>query len=439
MPISDLDKIHSQRIAPIGKKWRDYAELPISDIFVSSRVIEELSEEKAVLGSFRSRELLSLLPFVPSVYVVTCPLCIDKENLPVFRKLTESGLVVPMLAGPYKEYPDEVVELLTGVDHISYHEFSFYRFAMVMRAHQNQLCRHCVKEREKVVLEMAKALQDKGVRKRYIEQVYSNLFPFVDEDDKFLEQVERAVKLGQVAQIRRLYRLSYSIRGARTAAAFHASQVLSANELSSLPSGLTTSGDEARAVALQLKALVAEGLRLRFPENLPIDHYIELVKDYQPRLAGLNRSILSSASQDGEVSIGNLQRTIGAFNRDIERIKGLRRHMILEALVGFAASNPALVAGGFVAGTLGLTGSLLGCAAVPVGVAADLVKKAGKIKPNEAASRVVRKLRRDIQPSIDRLIARYTSSSTTAINVLTIRQEVDRASKLGQGKPDSST
>jgi hypothetical protein len=128
-----------------------------------------------------------------------------------------------------------------------------------------------------------------------------------------------------------------------------------------------------------------------------------------------------------EVSLAALMSSINSINRDIERIKNLRRFMIIEALAGFTDNNPALVASALIAGALGLAGYVFGCAAVPAGAAVDFVKRSGKLKGSSATKRLKRKLHSDVQPSLDKLIARYVGTTPITMHVLSIRKNIAEA------------
>jgi hypothetical protein len=130
-------------------------------------------------------------------------------------------------------------------------------------------------------------------------------------------------------------------------------------------------------------------------------------------------------TEDVERLFGN----VSAINSEIERIKGSRRYAVLEACVGFYKSNNFLVGGALLAASLGLAGSLLGCAAVGSAVGAKLAKKKGLIPENEALGRVKRMVARDVQPIANRLLKSYLGASTPAINVLSLQRTMQLASE----------
>ena len=88
----ELDKLQKQRVDVIEKDWHDGHAIEINDIFVSNRVLESLDESKTIVEGFRLPEVLPLIPFTQTVYVMVCPYCIDHNNIEPFRKLVQTGL-----------------------------------------------------------------------------------------------------------------------------------------------------------------------------------------------------------------------------------------------------------------------------------------------------------------------------------------------------------
>jgi hypothetical protein len=430
---ADLDRLQKSRLAPVRKAWSDSYELIVPDVFASQRVVENLPEDKAILPAFRMNAVLSLLPFVKNLYVIICPKCVSAEYVDGFSQLTSAGLIVPIFTAPYSKYPESVVSAVAGADHISTYEYHFYRLAYSVGESRKSICPHCVKLRHDEFKRVASELKIPGFKSEYVDWTISNLHPFTEPDDKFIDDLGTALKSGQLDRVKRLYDLSFAVHNVRLAKAFNASQIVRDSELLSIPYSTVPEFDESRTGLIRLTSLAAEGLKIRLPTDLPIQQYIELVQDYRPKILGLTQQLLIAPSNESNSSEHSLLETITSINRDIERVKGSRRYMFVEALVGFVRNNPALVSSALIAGALGLTGSIAGCLSVPIGIGADILKKAGKLKANDAAKRLGRKLRRDLQPSVDKLIARYVGSTTTAMHVLSIREDVANASNSTAG------
>jgi hypothetical protein len=160
--------------------------------------------------------------------------------------------------------------------------------------------------------------------------------------------------------LKQLSRMSYVISQIRIGEAFNSPVLLEDSDLSRLPKDISVGGNEARAQAAKINKMVADGLGISIPTNIRLESYIELVKDYQPRISNAIRAVLGS--ENTQASITDASRNIIAINSEIERIKNLRRYTILEAGISFYKNNSTLVNGTLLAGALGFTGSLTGCA-----------------------------------------------------------------------------
>lgn len=422
---ADLDRLHRDRINPIQRGWsKGDRHVSVDDIFVSKRVIDSIDSQKAWLASFRSHRVLPIIPFVPHLYVTTCPACVQPGDFELFSGLAKAGLIVPVLTGAYRFYPEHMVELLSGLDHISWHEFDFYRHVALNTLSPRFLCGHCVKEREDNLATKLSGMKNAREIKDKIHELLVNLSPFLHPDYELIDELERAVINKDRHHLNQLLALSQAISTARTAQAYSAALVIKDQELRDVPTVHSSAANDARQTAFMLGQIVGEGLGLKVPADIPVDTYVELVKDFRPRILAITKEVTEDASSDDEISMKKLLTAIADINREIERIKGLRRHLLLEAVVGFAKRNPALTTSALVAGTLGLGGSILGCAGVPVAAAVDVAKRAGKVRPGKAMARLGRKIHRDIQPTLDKLIALYVGSNPLASQIMSIRDQI---------------
>jgi hypothetical protein len=432
---SDLDKLQSDRIDSLTKRWKREREIRPEDIFVSERVVASLSLDKALLPAFRTPYVLSLLPFVPNLYVLTCPRCVSHDSIGAFRQLTEAGLIVPILSAPYSKYPAAVIDAVSGLDHMSVYEFDFYRLIALSPDSRAPVCAHCVGESRSALIASAADVKDNGPRARKVREIFINLYPYSGTEEYVLDALEKVVSNDSGRQLNQLVTLSDAIRSTRTARALRAAQVIRDRDVDGIPLDWDLQVGDARTTALRMGSIVASGLKLRIPVDIPLSAYIELVRDYRPEIISLSKALVENATVDTEPSLSSLMTAITTINREIERIKNLRRYMVIEALAGFAQSNPAMTASLLIAGTLGVAGHLFGCAAVPAGALADIARRAGKLKGNDAAKRLTRKLHRDLQPYLDRLLARFVGTTPIAMQVMSIRQQMESEYRA----PDSPT
>lgn len=117
----------------------------------------------------------------------------------------------------------------------------------------------------------------------------------------------------------------------------------------------------------------------------------------------------------------------------LDGLRNLKRKLVLEAIVEPLRTNKSLVVSGLVAGALGLAGSLVGCASAAV--AGGVVKAASKTKRGEefakkilrdrAVGKLARRVHRDLQPQLHRLLALYLQAELPAVRVLAIREELE--------------
>jgi hypothetical protein len=217
--------------------------------------------------------------------------------------------------------------------------------------------------------------------------------------------------------------MSAVIEQIRRDEAFNAPILLEDSDLSRLPENLSDTVNEAHSKAANLRKMTADGLGITIPVDMPLETYIELVKDYQPRISATITSVLNAGNS--EASVLDVSKNIAAINGEIERIKGLRRYAVLDACVGFYRDNRLLAAATMLAGSLGLAGSLVGCvAASGAAVGANIAKKKGWLKGSEATDRLRRIVNRDLQPAVDLFLKAYLGAKAPAINVLSLRRRI---------------
>jgi len=422
----DIDRLHSERVDAVMKSWsKDDYRLDPAKLFVSERVVETIESQKFLLGSYDLHKILASMPFANSTYVVVCPVCVAKAEFGNFQKLVQSGLVIPILLADYKHYPEQLVQFLLGKNHVSAHEYRAYRYARISETVSRGICAHCAGQKFDTLISSIKRKKGAKEFRERIEQLRRNIFPFVYPDYTLLDQASVACSNWDMKQLEQLDRLGWSIYGIRSAQALNAPITIDEKTISGIPAGITTESDQAVRELSELKEFASQGLGLRFPSDIPLDRYLELAKDFQPTIA---QAIEHTGVQES-VSLVDLSKRIGALNTEIERIRGLKRYVMLEASVTFVRQNRNLVFTSWLAGTLGLAGGLIGCASgVGVGAALKVAKQKGvKLPKNEAANRLGRMIARDIQPYLSKLIAAYVGSNPTAINVLSLRKKYDEA------------
>jgi hypothetical protein len=285
-----------------------------------------------------------------------------------------------------------------------------------------------VGERQSQLVAAAADMKDRSPRAQKIREVFWNLYPYVGSDAPVLDVLERAIASGNPNRLDQVVTMTYAMNQARTADVLRAAPIIRDTEFNSLPLRRDPRVANAISTAARVRSMVTDGFKLTIPTDIPIDEYIELIKDYRPQILSLTKDLIKDASTGGDLSLTSLMKSITAINSEIERIKGLRRFMLIEAFAGFSRNHPALTASTLIAGALGLAGHFFGCATAPaVGAVTDVAKRAGKLNSPEQSKRLVRKLHADLQPTLDSLIARCVGTTSIAMHVFSIRKNLAEA------------
>jgi hypothetical protein len=423
----DLDAAQKERLQALEKKLGDAGSLKVDEVFVSDRVCESIAKQKVILSGHNETSLLGILPFTPVVYDIVCPTCIDDKSFERFSALVRAGLLIPILRGPYSEYPDKIRDVIIAHPHVSRWEFRFLRHHTVVRPgartrdiHQKM---HALSE------EMKKSVTGIADEKKYREAIgyfTFGLAPWIDADLHLFERAYEACKDRNFASLRQLERAALAVYEARSAQAFNGSILVDGVELQKLPPEISAETEAARAASTDLHLLASRGLEIKIPTDIPTEKYVELVKEFQPRIAAAVEAIVPTGSTEGAAT--ELLKNVSAINAEIERIKGLRRYAVLEACSSFYKNNLMLLGGVLVATAMGVSGSLLGCAATgAVGTVANVAKKKGWLKESTELKRLGRLVARDLQPYTDAALSAYFASNTPAINVLSVRTQIKAA------------
>lgn len=421
---SRIDSFFDQRKAAKGK-WKPH------DIFLSERVVQTIEDRKLFLSHYDLQQILSLLPFSPIIYVGICKNCIAPSDFPSLKRLIETAAIVPVLFSRYASYPEPLKELFVAHDHISLHELNAFRWAALYDLAESMVCEHCADKRMQDVVETTKRLKDAKEYSELARRTLYNLYPYIDHDIEIFDGVLEAGKKRSLRDMKQLVEMSNTIFEIRSSQAFKAQQIVDADELERIPPGTTAQSDAAVEITANMQKDLAAGLGLRIPVDIPIETYIEIAKEFQPRfeliLSNLNNSPMGTENKSLKEQI--IQRQM-AMNSEIERVKGLKRTIFLDTVVEFFAKNKTLAATSLVAGALGIAGGLAGCATgVLASGAASAAKKKGWITANSNANKLARTIKNDLQPHVDQLIAKYTGSCVSAISILNLRRNIKRVSK----------
>lgn len=422
----DLDQAQEDRINPIAERYYAGDKSALTSIFLSERVAKSIAGEKTLTSSFNLNKVLGILPFTPVVYSITCPLCITRENFASFKSLVSAGLVVPILLGRYSNYPDEVQSFVATHDHIYSEELDYFRGWSLgpMSDADTHASGH------DIIARMETVVGDRRNQDKYLEVIgtfHENFFPYTNEDMLILELALEFCNKRRLSQLKRVGRLGSAINEFRTARALNAATLIDETELRNLPTDGGIYTDAARAASEDIKKLAAKGLGILVPTELPIEAYIEIVKDYQPRITATVNSV--TPQQNVKDRAIHLYKNVTDINAEIDRLMRSRRFVALEACLNVYRNNALLLGGAAVAAAMGLAGSVLGCASAAAFAAGlKFAKRKGLIKEDASVQRMGRMIARDLQPYTDALMATYLGATGPAINVLSLRRRILNAS-----------
>lgn len=267
-----------------------------------------------------------------------------------------------------------------------------------------------------------------------VEQAARNLRPPIFPDYELMDAMEIAISENDGRRIVQLSHLSKVIRGIRKAQVWNSALPVSASDLEGAPPHISAEMDEGRSVSIGLNMFIAEGLALKLPMDIPLPRYAELVREFQPRISAVVKRVVDKAGKKGS-GFEAMGREISRLNNEIDRIKNLKRYLVVEAMAEPIRKNKALVTATLVAGALGLSGSLVGCASA---LAAGGVMRAAKrykigdkllasLKENKPLAKLGSKVHDEIvRPQVDKVMAHYLQADLPAVTVLALRRDLEK-------------
>jgi len=413
--MADFDAVEKKRIDQYRKTDGDY-----SHVFKCEGVVKTLYVEKSFLSTYDEKQVLGLLPFTPIQYSMVCPGCIGKANFPKFEALVRHGRIIPVLRAPYAEYPEAIRNVVVAHDHVSVHEFEFFRVNNIPCTTESHARGHAA------IDEMESIVAGRRNEETYLEEIHHlawRFMPYPETDLELFRIANDACKSRKLGSLKKLSKMGSAIYELRSAQAFKAAPVIGRAELGSLPNfGPETS--EASRVSEDLQQMAAEGLGIRIPLDIPIEQYIEIAMDYQPRISEALKGVMPNYRN---ANTSDLSKKVSSLNREVQRLKSLKRYAVMEACVGFYKGNGPLYGGALLAAAMGIAGSILGCVAVSTVAGTKIAKRKGWLKENAALARLGRMISRDLQPYTDVLLKTYLGGTDPAINVLSLQRRISAA------------
>lgn len=419
----DLDRHQIGRLQSLS----NLKKIGAKQVFESERVIQDLPKEKVLIEGFGAQNLLSIIPFYERVYCTVCPSCASRANLDPLFKLSRAGLVVPVLLSFYKHYDQTFTKEIRGIDHISAQEFEF--FSNLRLGKGEVVCQTCAWEQISKTLEVLKRRPGVRYARETMKEIFKSSYPYLKRDEYVFYLAEQAIKDGNLHYLEPLRNLSWTLKSLRSAETLNAAVLLDPDEL--LPEEEILSNEEQiRQLRIALRSELIDGLAINVPIDLPIDTYIEMIREVQPQINNLvQEEIAGPCRGKSEQAITRIRRRVMEINRQIERLECSTSYAAVNALGKVIKDNPLMFAGILSAAAAGLAGSLAGCAVAggyTVRKVAQLAKKYSQSPESPEVGRFGRLLRRDLQPGLDKLIAKYMGVESAAVRVLNIRKRLEQ-------------
>lgn len=423
LPSNEFDQIEQDRVSEIMSKVYDGDDKEFEKLFRSERIHDEVFDEKVILNSFNISDIIAYLPYHSKIYVEICPKCVNNAEISQFKTLISTGSIVPILPSSYGYYRSEIVDLIISHDHMSANEFHSFRSIFAYDDSTSGICEHCLDVKRQNILKQLKRNKKFSLDSRDIEAAINNLYPFMDPDFHLLDELYSAVTKKDSDYADAIFELSWIVNRSRSAKAFNAPVIIRSTDFLDMPTSISDDIDVAIETSKTLERKIAEGLGIRVPEDIPLEQYIEICSDYRPRIEKIVDTVKQSNSESHSENF--FVSEIMNINRDIQRIEKSRRSIILDAAVDFYKTNSTLINASITAGALGLTNGLAGCAGGIITGGLSLAKKKGWVGGGPASTRFERMAQNVTRPLVDSLVSKYLGSTNLAVNVLSIRRDIN--------------
>ena len=419
----ELDKIHNDRVKEATRRI-EKSNAGYDELVLSERVNGDLDLENVVLHSFNEDAVKAYLPYSDRIYVMTCHECVKDSNFESYKKLLQSGSVVPVLASSYKYYPDNVVDVTYSHNHVGPQEYSALRRIFASGNGHRRVCGHCVGERGKVITAALERSSFKTINARGIDVVIRNLHPYMEPDFELIDELESAIASGDRSVANSIVQMSWTLSQMRSASIFNAPLIVPSNAFENLPEGYSEDIDQVREGAVIMTKKISDGLALQIPSDISLDEYIEVAADFRPRIAAIIGNIASHANSSEWKH--SLDKEIMNLNAETSKLSRSKRYIALAAAVEFYRNNQIKINAALVAGSLSLSGNVLGCVGGGAAViAGGIAQNRGMVASGPATARAVRAVKNSVQPTLDKLIAAYTGASPMAVSVVSLKRDLE--------------
>ena len=423
-----LDAEHKGRIGELAKTFAEGKNVGVSDILSSPPIVREFESSKLLLPAYNVRRILLAYPFSKHILVPICPKCVPPAGIGALKILLHNNAITPVLIREYGQYPEPILKLILSSPHISFHEFMFLRYVMILaNSEGGHLCPHCVAKRRKEFSELAKSVTQRDTQD-LLDAFIGNLQPFIKPDYELLDVYGSALRAGRLDELDDLQNLSSAIWDARTCQAINARSLLPSRAVPRLLEQTKASIPRLSTRDLSsIESALAQNIHLDLPHEVDITDYIKCVAPYRDTLAAIADSIVSEASAHDD-QLTRINSITHELNDRVAQLSRNKTYLAYRAAWGFARCNKALLGSLLLASAFGLAGNYLGCgASIAAAAGAQILKKCGKLQMPEEMVPFVDAVKHTLRPHVQKMVAKYLNIDVRTIQLYEINKILDQS------------
>lgn len=264
-----------------------------------------------------------------------------------------------------------------------------------------------------------------------VDRLLENLHPYIDPDMELITAFKAALEAEDPKLTFNILDLSNALNDLRTMQAYDARfsvprEIIPAMLEQTRKSSVVNVETEFDAVN---EALLND-LGLSLPQKVAVPQFLKIVQPYRNELSGIIESLISDSTDNGQLSLTKLAAQLADLNQQLLELSQNKKLLTYRATTAFIKTNRTLLATGLLAGTMGLTGNLLGCGATVLsGVGIELAKRRTKLKMPGEVRKLGEEVAHSIRPTIHRLLANYLDLDIRAVQLWGIKERIHTRSE----------
>jgi len=384
---------------------------------------------KTVLGGYDSEVLPSVGLFYDHVLVEICPRCRCVANPKLLESFLERKLVVPVLRAGYEEYPVEFAETILQYPHVSFAEFGAFRFVRLVR--QAHICSHCLKRFKNRCMSAAEhflGTEEKALLRKSVADTFDLLSPVGRYEALLVQELENAMKEGDLSGIRQIESLAVCIEWFRTAQAYSAVPQVSLKRLETVDRSIRKDPNLKRTYDIsEINESVLQGLRLSYRPDIPLETYLDIVLSRRDKIRRLVSDLVERSKPSSQTFYINLQTEVEKVNEEVRTIDSSKRAKLLSFATGFISRNKSVIAGCLSGAAIGLKElGPVGCASgfLAGSAGGEILRRAARIEMPPETREIKRAIAAGVEPVYEGLLSRYLSKNINMVQVWQLQKKV---------------